>query len=540
MDGHIDLEKAAWGSDPTRYRRLEGANGLSPLAGSGGKILSVDPDSLSRISREAFHDAAFFLQEAQLAKLAAAIADPRASDSDRFVAASLLKNAAIASGEVLPLCQDTGTATIMAWRGEGIVSGADDYEALACGARTAYLSDNLRFSQLEPTSFFSERDTRDNMPAQVDIAYSAENAYRFVFIAKGGGSTNKTSFFQETKALLNPRHFRKFLEQHIPRLGTSACPPYHLAVVVGGTSPEYNLKVLKLSSAGVLDGLSGPGSARGIFRDAEWEAAVMDIARESGLGAQFGGTYLALDARVIRLPRHAASCPVSLGLSCNAHRNLRGYLSREGAFLEELERNPARFLPTSSASAAVGERIDLDRPMEEIRRELARCAAGDLVLLSGPLIVARDQAHARLKEMLDRGEALPAWFRDHPVCYAGPAETPPGRAIGSFGPTTAGRMDSYVEDFMSAGASFVTLAKGNRSESVRLACERHGGTYLAAIGGAAALIACEHIVSNEAVAFPELGMEAARLIRVRELPAFVVIDSRGRDLYAVARKPDIG
>lgn len=537
MSGHIDLEGAIWGSDATRYRRLEGIAGLSRLPSGGGELLTLQPGSLEALSRAAFHDVNFFLQPAQLGRLAAIASDPGSSASDRFVADSLLRNACVASGEVLPLCQDTGTATIMAWRGEGVASGGDDYGALAAGAREAYLSDNLRFSQLEPETLYEERDSRDNMPALVDIAYSPRPGYRFLFIAKGGGSSNKTSFFQKTKALLEPRALEDFFRVEVPKLGTAACPPYHLAAVIGGSSPEYNLKVLKLASAGALDGLAGPGGGN-IFRDPDFEALLMDIAGKSGLGAQFGGRNLALDARVLRLPRHAASCPVSLGLSCNAHRNIRGYLSTEGAFLEELERDPGRYLPRSNGEMA-GVSVDLDRPMEDIRRDLAARKAGDLVFLSGPLIVARDAAHARLKSLLDRGCPLPAWFRGHPVCYAGPAETPPGRVIGSFGPTTAGRMDTYADAFMAEGASLVTLAKGNRSEGFRRACARHGGTYLGTIGGAAALIASEYIVSNEAVAFPELGMEAVRMVRVKGLPAFVVIDSAGRDLYAVAPAGDM-
>jgi fumarate hydratase class I len=436
----------------------------------------------------------------------------------------------------------------MAWRGEGIVSGADEARALASGARHAYLSDNLRFSQLSPESMYGERDTRDNMPAQVDICHSSRPGYRFLFVAKGGGSSNKTSFFQETKALLNPAGLEAFLRQNVRKLGTSACPPYHIAMVLGGTSPEHNLKVLKLASAGALDRLPDSrdldpeeASGSGIFRDSGTEALIMDIARGTGLGAQFGGANLALDARVVRLPRHAASCPVSLGVSCVAHRNLRGYISREGVFLEELERDPGRYLRgLPGPGTAAAPRVDLGRPMSEIRKSLEAFKAGDLVLLSGSLIVARDAAHARLHQMLSRGEELPEWFRSHPVCYAGPAETPPGRIIGSFGPTTAGRMDGYVGEFMAKGASYVMLAKGNRSEDVRAACERHRGTYLGTIGGAAALIASEHITANRLVAFPELGMEAVRLIEVRDLPAFVIIDSRGRDLYSVAQSRNIG
>ncbi len=533
MKAHIDLESAVWDKDNTPYRRLD-LEGLVRMDG----VFKLKPESLWGLSRQAFHDISFFFRPGHLSQLAAVWADQATSQADRFVAQSLLKNALIASAGVLPLCQDTGTACVAAWRPEGILSSCDEAEFIAQGAREAYVSDNLRFSQVCPTSLYQEFDTGDNMPAQVDIQFSNQDIYRFLFIAKGGGSSNKSFFYQETKALLNPASLADFLQREIPKLGTSACPPYHLALVIGGTSPEYNLKILKLASAGALDGLADCNQGgfsqqpdSGIFRDKLCEELMLKIARESKLGAQFGGAHLALDARVIRLSRHAASLPISLGLSCNAHRNARAYISQAGVFLESLEKNPASYLEgLGTAAIPRGKTIELDRPMSELLAELSHFKPGDLLRLNGSLIVARDAAHARLAALLDSGGELPPWFKEHPVIYAGPAQTPPGMAIGSFGPTTAGRMDVYVERFMEKGASLVMIAKGNRSAGVSSACARFGACYLGTIGGAAALIAKEHILSQELIAYPELGMEAVRLVRVHELPAFVMVDSRGKEL----------
>jgi fumarate hydratase, class I len=526
----------------TPFRRLTVPPGSIAASVHGGRtVLSIDPHVLAQLSHEAFRDINFLFRASQLSAWAGILDDASASDNDRFVAAALLKNAALSAEGVFPSCQDTGTATVIGLKGEDVRTGGDDNEALADGARAAYAGHNLRFSQVSPVSFLEDEDTRTNLPAQVDLHTVPVSApggaeYRFLFIAKGGGSANKTGFFQETRALLSERAFDAFLREKVRSLGAAGCPPYHLGVVVGGTSPEENLKLLKLATAGALDAL--PASPPAPYRDREWEARLLAHARDSGLGAQFGGRCLALDARVIRLSRHAASVPVSIGVSCSAHRNALARVAADGAWLEDLDRNPGRFLPRAAAllsrSARGAPAIDLGRPMSGILSQLRGNAPGSLVLLSGPMIVARDAAHARLSAMLTRGEPLPDWFTRHAVYYAGPANTPAGRIIGSFGPTTAQRMDAYVRSFMAAGASRVMLAKGNRSDDVIAACRELGGFCLGTIGGAAALITQENIISAELIAWPELGMEAVRRIVVRDLPAFVVIDDRGGNLYAGA------
>jgi fumarate hydratase, class I len=544
----LDMELLAWGQslngpwgpDGTPYRRLP----FEGIRRAGGRLV-VPPEALEGIARRAFIEINHFLPASQLEAYAGIVGDPEASEADRYAALCLLRNAAIAADGSLPLCQDTGTATILGFRGDDVTCGADEAGTLAQGAVRAYEESNFRYSQVIPISMCEEADSGDNSPAQVDLRHSPRGGYRFLFIAKGGGSANKAQLYQETKALLDPEAFEAFLRAKVPALGTAACPPYHLSVVVGGTSAEQCLQVLKLSTAGFIRFPAGtepetsdPGLASmGIVNCPDWGEIVQRIARESGLGAQFGGKWLSIGAQVIRLPRHAASCPVALGLSCNAHRNARAYLTDEGAFMEAMDRDPGRFLvslPPSEMEKGA-RRVDLDRPMPEILAELGPCRPGELLLLSGALVVARDASHARLHAGLKRGAGLPDWFKRHPVIYAGPAKAPPGASSGSFGPTTAGRMDPYVEEFMDAGASFIMIAKGNRSAAVARACAHHGGLHLGVLGGAAALIAREHIVSEEILDYPELGMEAARLVRVKGLPAFVVIDSRGADLYASKR-----
>jgi len=523
----------------TVFRRLAIAHSAAITEKAGNRvILRIDASVLRQIAFEAFHDVNFFFRTTHLEAWARILSDPDASDNDRFVVAALLKNAAISAEGILPSCQDTGTATIIGLKGEGVSTDADDEEALSRGAAEAYATCNLRFSQVAPISMLDDADTRTNLPAQVDLHAVPSNGpgggeYRLLFIAKGGGSANKTSFFQETRALLKEDALDAFLRDRVRALGTAGCPPYHLCVVIGGSSPEQNLTMLKLATAGALDLL--PTAPPAPFRDPAWEARLLAHARESRLGAQFGGACLALDARVIRLARHAASLPISIGVSCSAHRNALARIGVDGVWLEDFDRAPGRFLPRAidvlSRASAAARRIDLGQPLASVRAQLAGCRLGALVLLSGPLIVARDAAHARLAALLAQGLPLPDWFLRHPVYYAGPAATPPGRVIGSFGPTTAQRMDPYVRSFMAAGASLVMLAKGNRSPGVVDACRDYGGFSLGTIGGAAALIAQENIVAEELVAWPELGMEAVRRIEVKDLPAFICIDDKGGNLY---------
>ncbi len=535
-----------------RFRLVtrEGVAGAPPVGTSGGGApLRVTPAVLRQLAFEAFRDVNFFFRTSHLEGWAAILDDPAASDNDRYVAAALLANAAISAEGVFPSCQDTGTATIIGLKGEGVATGADDEAALVEGIRDAYARCNLRFSQVAPVSFFDDSPTGTNLPAQVDLHAAAAGgpggrAYRLLFVAKGGGSANKTVFSQENRTLLDDEAFEAFLRRRVTSLGVAGCPPYHLAVVVGGTSAERNLEVLKLATAGALDHLDDISSASGrdvradpgaIFRDRAWEARLAAIARATTLGAQFGGTYLALDARVIRLPRHAASLPVSVGVSCSAHRNALARIDADGAWLEELDRDPARFLTKAVAvlerATGPARHVSLAVPPHEVCAQLRGTKPGTLVLLDGPMVVARDAAHARFARGLRETGTLPDYLRDHVVYYAGPARTPAGEVIGSFGPTTAQRMDPYVRRFMERGASLVMLAKGNRSREVAAACRDHGGFSLGTIGGAAALIAREHVVRDEVIDHADLGMEAVRLIEVRGLPAFVVIDDRGASLY---------
>jgi fumarate hydratase, class I len=507
----------------------------------GRNFLEVDPQALTSLTTMAMRDIAHLLRPAHLRQLRSILDDPEASPNDRYVARDLLQNACIAAGGVLPMCQDTGTAIVMGKRGQQVLTDGRDEEHIARGVYDAYTTLNLRYSQMAPLTMWEEKNTGSNLPAQIELYATDGDTYKFLFMAKGGGSANKSYLFQETKAVLNPTRMASFLEEKIRAIGTSACPPYHLAIVVGGTSAEYALKTAKYASARYLDTLPTSGSPAGHgFRDLELEAAVLDITRKIGIGAQFGGKYFCHDVRVIRLPRHGASCPVAIAVSCSADRQALGKITGEGVFLEQLETDPAQYMPdpasvTADASEVVA--IDLSRPMSEIRAELARYPVKTRLSLTGPMVVARDIAHAKIAERLDAGESMPAYLRDHPVYYAGPAKTPAGYASGSFGPTTAGRMDSYVERFQAAGGSFVMLAKGNRSAGVTEACKRHGGFYLGSIGGAAARLAQDCITRVEVLEYPELGMEAVWKIEVRDFPAFIIVDDKGNDFYAEASGP---
>jgi fumarate hydratase class I len=523
------------GPDDTEYR-LVTTDGV----GRDGRFLTVDGAALTRLTAEAMHDIAHFLRPAHLAQLRGIVDDPQSSPNDRFVAIDLLRNANIAAGGVLPMCQDTGTAIIQGKRGRFVLTDGADEEAIARGVYDAYTTLNLRYSQLAPLTMWEERNTGSNLPAQIEIYADGDEAYKFLFMAKGGGSANKSYLYQETKALLNPTHMMSFLEEKLRLIGTAACPPYHLAVVVGGTSAEHALKTAKLASAKYLDALPTHGSPGGHgFRDLELEAAVLEMTRNFGIGAQFGGRYFCHDVRVVRLPRHGASCPVAVAVSCSADRQALGKITAEGVFLERLERDPARFLPDVRPEDVDDDvvRIDLNRPMDEIRAELSRYPVKTRLSLTGPLVVARDIAHAKIAERLDAGEPMPAYLREHAVYYAGPAKTPAGYASGSFGPTTAGRMDSYVDRFQAAGGSLVMLAKGNRSTQVTEACHKYGGFYLGSIGGPAARLAQDCIKHVEVIEYPELGMEAVWKIVVVEFPAFVVVDDKGHDFYAETSRP---
>ncbi|GGM54781.1 fumarate hydratase class I [Longimycelium tulufanense] len=529
------------GPDQTEYR-LVTTEGLRPVEAAGRRFLEVDPQVLTLLAREAVQDIQHLLRPSHLAQLRAIVDDPEASPNDRFVATDLLRNACISAGGVLPMCQDTGTAIVIGKRTETVLTGGTDTEALSRGVFDAYQQLNLRYSQMAPLTFWEERNTGTNLPAQIEL-YSAEGTdpkYALLFMAKGGGSANKTFLYQETKALLNPTRLARFLDEKLRSIGTAACPPYHLAIVVGGMSAEYNLKVAKLASARYLDELPTEGSPLGhAFRDVDLEQQVLEMTRQFGIGAQFGGKYFCHDVRVIRLPRHGASCPVGVAVSCSADRQARAKITPEGVFLEQLERDPARFLPEVSDDQLSDEvvRIDLTRPMDEIRATLATLPVKTRVSLTGPLVVARDIAHAKIKERLDAGEQMPQYLRDHPVYYAGPAKTPEGYASGSFGPTTAGRMDSYVAQFQAAGGSLVMLAKGNRSRQVTEACARHGGFYLGSIGGPAARLAQDCIKKVEVLEYAELGMEAVWRIEVEDFPAFVVVDDKGNDFFAESGQP---
>jgi fumarate hydratase class I len=520
--------------DDTEYRFLT-KEGVSTTQFEGREILKVEPEVLSFLAQQAFRDSAFMLRTNHLKQLAAILDDPEASANDRYVALTLLKNAEIAAQGILPMCQDTGTAIVFGRKGEEVWTGANDAEWLSRGVYDCFTRENLRYSQVAPTDMWNEDNTGTNLPAQIDIQAKAGPNYEFLFVAKGGGSANKMLFFQETKALLNPKSLAKFVADKLPLLGTAACPPYHLAFVIGGTSAETCMKTLKLASTRYLDALPTTGNELGrAFRDLEWEKKVLEISREIGIGAQFGGKYFALDARVIRLPRHGASCPVGMGLSCSADRQVKAKITRDGVFLEKLESDPGRFIPASSRALkdTEGVPIDLNRPMEEIRAELSKYPVTTRVSLTGTMVVARDSAHAKLKERVDAGKGLPDYFKRYPVYYAGPAKTPKGYVSGSFGPTTAGRMDGYVELFQSLGGSMVMLAKGNRSPEVTAACKRHGGFYLGSVGGPAAILAKEHISKVETLEYPELGMEAVFKIDVVNFPAFILVDDKGNDFFA--------
>ena len=524
----------------TTYRRLSG-DGISTVDGPDGHtFLRVDPEALRLLTATAMRDISHLLRPTHLAQVAAILDDPEASDNDRFVALELLRNANIAAGGVLPSCQDTGTAVIVAKKGQLVLTDGSDREAMSRGVYDTFQTSNLRYSQLAPLDMFTEQNTGTNLPVQIDIEAVPGGEYRFLFMAKGGGSANKSFLFQETKALLNPTGLMAFLDEKLRALGTSACPPYHLAVVIGGTSAEQNLKVAKYASAHYLDHLPTSGSETGhAFRDLGWEDRVLELTRGFGIGAQFGGKYFCHDVRVVRLPRHGASNPVGIAVSCSADRQALGRITADGIFLEQLEEDPARFLPEVADTDLPGDvvSVNLNQPMEDLLAELTRYPVKTRLSLTGTLVVARDIAHARIRELLDAGQPMPDYMRRHPVYYAGPAKTPEGYASGSFGPTTAGRMDAYVDSFQAAGGSLVMLAKGNRSPQVIDACARHGGFYLGSIGGPAARLAQDSIRHVEVLDYPELGMEAVWRIEVEDFPAFIVVDDKGGDFFAEVTTP---
>ena len=521
------------GPDETRYKKLS-SDYVTTSEFDGEEIIKVDPEGIRLLCEQAFMDINHLLRPSHLQQLRNILDDKDASPNDHFVALDLLKNANIAAGGILPMCQDTGTAIIMGKKGRRIWTKGADESALGQGVLDAYAKRNLRYSQVSPVSMFEETNTKNNLPAQIDLFHEGEDAYKFLFMAKGGGSANKTFLFQATPSYLQKDRMIKFLDEKIRTLGTAACPPYHLAIVIGGTSAEMNLKTAKLASARYLDALPTSGGDKGqAFRDLEMEEIVHEMTRNMGIGAQFGGKYFCHDVRVIRLPRHGASLPIGLAVSCSADRQALGKITRDGIFLEELETNPAKYLPEITDDHLEGEvvKIDLNQPMAEVLKILDGCPVKTRLSLTGTIIVARDAAHNKLRERLDRGEPLPQYFKDHPIYYAGPAKTPEGYASGSFGPTTAGRMDSFVDQFQAAGGSMVMLAKGNRSPQVREACHKHGGFYLGSIGGPAARLAQDCIKSIELVEYEELGMEAIRKIHVEDFPAFVVIDNKGNDFF---------
>ena len=496
------------------------------------KIIRIAPEGLTLLTEVAFKDVSHLLRTSHLKRLAKILEDPESSDNDRFVALELIKNAVISADMVFPMCQDTGTAIIMGKKGQQVWTGFCDEEALSLGVFNAYTRNNLRYSQNAPLTMYDEKNTACNLPAQIDLYATQGDEYKFLFVAKGGGSANKTYLYQETKAVLNPETLVAFMKSKMKTLGTAACPPYHLAFVIGGTSAETNLKTVKLASAKYLDHLPTRGSETGhAFRDLEMEARVHQISRNLGIGAQFGGKYFCHDVRVIRLPRHGASCPIGLGVSCSADRNIKAKINADGIFLEQLETNPAQYLPKPTGVDDQAIRIDLNQPMNEIRRTLSQHPVATRVLLTGKIIVGRDIAHAKLKERLERGEGLPQYLKDHIIYYAGPAKTPEGHPSGSFGPTTAGRMDAYVPLFQSHGASMVMLAKGNRSQMVTDACKQYGGFYLGSIGGPAARLGKECITNIETLEYPELGMEAIFMITVKDFPAFIIVDDKGNDFF---------
>ncbi|SFW89511.1 fumarate hydratase [Amycolatopsis australiensis] len=529
------------GKDTTTEYRLVTAEGVETVEAAGRTFLKIDPAALTTLARTAITDIQHLLRTSHLRQLRAIVDDPEASGNDRFVAMDLLRNAAISAGGVLPMCQDTGTAIVIGKRGEGVLTGGDDERALSQGIFDAYQQLNLRYSQMAPLNFWEERNTGTNLPAQIELYHKdGDPTYEFLFMAKGGGSANKTFLYQETKAVLNPKRLARFLDEKLRSLGTAACPPYHLAIVVGGMSAEFNLKVAKLASARYLDTLPTEGSELGhAFRDPDLEQQVLAMTRQFGIGAQFGGKYFCHDVRVIRLPRHGASCPVGIAVSCSADRQAKAKITADGVFIEQLERDPARFLPDVTEDDLSDDvvAVDLNRPMAEIRAQLSQLPVKTRLSLTGPLVVARDIAHAKIAERLDAGEEMPDYLKNHPVYYAGPAKTPEGYASGSFGPTTAGRMDSYVEQFQAAGGSLVMLAKGNRSKQVTAACQAHGGFYLGSIGGPAARLAQDCIKKVDVLEYAELGMEAVWKIEVEDFPAFIVIDDKGNDFFASTGEP---
>ncbi|TDI66418.1 MAG: fumarate hydratase [Alphaproteobacteria bacterium] len=524
----------------TPWRKLTGDYVKTEEFG-GAPVLSIDGAALTELSRAAFFDIAHYLRTSHLAQLAEIMADPEASDNDRFVTYELLKNANISAGGILPMCQDTGTAIIMGKKGHRVMTRGDDEARLAEGVFRTYAEDNLRYSQLAPLSMYDEVNTGTNLPAQIEIYATEGEAYDFLFIAKGGGSANKSFLYQETKALLNPDSLISFVDEKIRTLGTAACPPYHLAIVIGGTSAELTLKTVKLASCHYLDGLPEAGSKSGhAFRDRALEEDILKLTQRTGIGAQFGGKYFCHDVRVIRLPRHGASCPVGIGVSCSADRQALGRITAEGVFLEQMEMDPARFMPNIDEASLAGDmvEIDLNAPMADMLAELTKHPVKTRLSLNGVLVVARDIAHAKIKELLDSGEPMPDYMRNHPVYYAGPAKTPKGMASGAFGPTTAGRMDSYVDQFQAAGGSMIMLAKGNRSAVVTAACKAHGGFYLGSTGGPAARLAQDCIKKIEVLEYPELGMEAVWRIEVQNFPAFIIVDDKGNNFFAsLTEKP---
>ncbi len=535
--GFVYAPMFALGEDTTPYRKLD-IGGVSCIEVEGKTVLKVSADALSELAFAAFHDVAHLLRPAHLAQLAKILDDPEASENDRYVALEFLKNANIAAAGVLPMCQDTGTALVFGKKGQRVWVEGDEEEAMSWGVHRTYTETNLRYSQMAPLSMYDERNTGDNLPVQFDIMAAPgehhADEFALMFIAKGGGSANKTYLYQETRAVLTPAKLLGFIEAKTKTLGTSACPPYHLSIVIGGTSAEMTLKTVKLASTKWYDALPAEGDRTGrAFRDIEMEQRVLEMTQQLGIGAQFGGKYFCHDVRVIRLPRHGASLPIGIGVSCSADRQIKAKITKDGVFLEQLEADPAKYLPEPSAGAGVpAVAIDLNKPMAEILAELSKHPIKTRVTLSGTIVVARDIAHAKLKERLDRGEGMPDYMKDHPVYYAGPAKTPDGMPTGSFGPTTAGRMDSYVEEFQAAGGSLVMLAKGNRSRAVRDACHKHGGFYLGSIGGPAAVLASNNITKVEVLEYPELGMEAVWKIEVKDFPAFIVVDDKGNDFFS--------
>ncbi len=519
------------GEDTTRYRLISDEH-VSTTSFENKEIVKIEPEALTILAETAFRDVAHLLRPAHLKKVAAILEDPEASKNDRLVAVEMLKNAVISAEMEFPMCQDTGTAIIMGKKGQRVWADFDEGKALSRGVYNAYVNNSLRYSQNAPLSMFEEKNTGCNLPAQIDIYATPGEAYKFLFVAKGGGSANKVYLYQETKAVLNPATLEKFVLEKMKTLGTAACPPYHLAFVIGGTSAELNLKTVKLASTGYLDDLPTTGSEAGrAFRDIPWEEKILKMSQKTGIGAQFGGKYFCLDVRVIRMPRHGASCPIGMGVSCSADRNIKGKITRDGIFLEQLETEPAKYLPSLDSAFENAVRIDLNQPMDDIRKILTKYPVATPLLLTGKIVVGRDIAHAKLKERLDRGEGLPDYIKDHIIYYAGPAKTPEGYASGSFGPTTAARMDPYVPIFQAQGGSMVMLAKGNRSQMVTDACKQYGGFYLGSIGGPAARLGKECITDMKVLEYPELGMEAIYEITVKDFPAFILVDDKGNDFF---------